>query len=224
MRYITEMDLRDLYHEEPFTTYYLASESRLTPGARQFLTDRRIPCETVGDFKEEKTLSVTVDTESSEPEGASWQQLKLWHTLEHAESFIMLTAEWFSRHGEHLAAEDFMALVRTLQRARLACEKGEIPPALTFWNCTEGELHEKVDDTILPLNLENMPEDEAQRAKLLMLNHLRTYLQMAEPLVLETQSSHGDTCPELYEGLIHILHSLTDVLCIMMGNYMRGPV
>lgn len=223
MRYITEMDLRDLYHEEPFTTYYLAADNRLTPGARQFLTDRRIPCEIAREDEQEKkpdTAPVDEETESV----PSWQLLKLWHTLEHAESLILLTAEWFSRHGEHLAAEDFTALARTLQRTRMACEKGELPPALTFWNCTESELHEKADNTVLPLGLEKLPEDEALRAKLLMLNHLRTYLQMLEPLVMETQSWHRDTRPERYEGLIHILHSLNDVLCIMMGNYMRGSV
>lgn len=223
MRYITEMDLRDLYHEEPFTTYYLASENRLTPGARQFLTDRRIPYETVQGKKQEKKADEALAVEETES-GPSWQQLKLWHTLEHAESFIMLTAEWFSRHGEHLAAEDFTALARTLQRTRLACEKGELPPALTFWNCTEAELHEKADNAVLPLSLEKLPEDEALRAKLLMLNHLRTYLQMLEPLVMEIQIWHRDTGPERYEGLMHILHSLNDVLCIMMGNYMRGSV
>lgn len=223
MRYITEMDLRDLYYEEPFTTYYLATDNRLTPGARQFLTDRRIPCKTAGgDGHEKKPDAVpSVEETKSVP---SWQLLKLWHTMEHAESLIMVTAEWFSRHGEHLAAEDFTALARTLQRTRLACEKGELPPALTFWNCTETELHEKADNTVLPLSLEKLPEDEALRAKLLMLNHLRTYLQMLEPLVMETQSSQRETSPERYEGLIHILHSLTDVLCIMMGNYMRGSV
>ena len=106
----------------------------------------------------------------------------------------------------------------------MACEKGELPPALTFWNCTESELHEKADNTVLTLGLEKLPEDEALRAKLLMLNHLRTYLQMLEPLVMETQSWHRDTGLERYEGLMHILHSLNDVLCIMMGNYMRGSV
>ena len=112
MRYITEMDLRDLYHEEPFTTYYLAADNRLTPGARQFLTDRRIPCEIAREDEQgKKTDTVPVDEETESV--PSWQLLKLWHTLEHAESLILLTAEWFSRHGEHLAAEDFTALARS---------------------------------------------------------------------------------------------------------------
>ena len=42
MKFITEEDLRDLYRKEPFTAYALEPESRLTPGARQFLSDRGI--------------------------------------------------------------------------------------------------------------------------------------------------------------------------------------
>lgn len=42
MRFITENDLRVLYRKEPFTEYDISPDSRLTPGARQFISDRRI--------------------------------------------------------------------------------------------------------------------------------------------------------------------------------------
>ncbi len=42
MKFITENDLRDLNRKEPFTTYELEPGARLTPGARQFLSDLRI--------------------------------------------------------------------------------------------------------------------------------------------------------------------------------------
>jgi hypothetical protein len=40
MRFVTEDELRDMYKEAPFTTYTVPAGVRLTPGARQFLTDR----------------------------------------------------------------------------------------------------------------------------------------------------------------------------------------
>jgi ethanolamine utilization cobalamin adenosyltransferase len=43
MKFITEDDLRILFRREPFTTYDLPAETRLTPGARQFLVDKKIP-------------------------------------------------------------------------------------------------------------------------------------------------------------------------------------
>jgi ethanolamine utilization protein EutJ len=42
MKYITESELRDLFKNKPFTTYYLDAGARITPGAREFLTDRKI--------------------------------------------------------------------------------------------------------------------------------------------------------------------------------------
>ncbi len=42
MKFITEDDLRILFRREPFTTYDLPAGTRLTPGARQFLVDKKI--------------------------------------------------------------------------------------------------------------------------------------------------------------------------------------
>ena len=42
MKFITEIDLRDLYRKEPFTHYELEPGARFTPGARQFLSDKGI--------------------------------------------------------------------------------------------------------------------------------------------------------------------------------------
>ena len=42
MKFITEDDLRFRYRKEPFTIYDPEPGTRLTPGARQFLVDRRI--------------------------------------------------------------------------------------------------------------------------------------------------------------------------------------
>lgn len=42
MRFITEDELRTMYKQIPFNTYKVEKNSRLTPGAKQFLTDFRI--------------------------------------------------------------------------------------------------------------------------------------------------------------------------------------
>lgn len=42
MRFITENELRDLYRQEPFTSFTLQTDERLTPGARQYLLDKGI--------------------------------------------------------------------------------------------------------------------------------------------------------------------------------------
>ena len=42
MKYITEYDLRVRFQQQPFTEYQLKEGTRLTPGAKQFLSDQRI--------------------------------------------------------------------------------------------------------------------------------------------------------------------------------------
>ncbi|MBU5668829.1 hypothetical protein KQI68_03140 [Peptoniphilus sp. MSJ-1] len=42
MKFITENDLRNIYFENPFTFYEIKENTRLTPGARQFLIDFKI--------------------------------------------------------------------------------------------------------------------------------------------------------------------------------------
>lgn len=42
MKFVTESELRDIYRIHPFTTYEAEPGTRLTPGARQFLSDRGI--------------------------------------------------------------------------------------------------------------------------------------------------------------------------------------
>lgn len=42
MKFLTEYDLRLKYQERPFDDFTVTGETRLTPGARQFLIDRKI--------------------------------------------------------------------------------------------------------------------------------------------------------------------------------------
>lgn len=42
MKFITEDDLRYQYKSQPFTTYKSEAGTRLTPGARQFLNDKKV--------------------------------------------------------------------------------------------------------------------------------------------------------------------------------------
>lgn len=49
MKFITEDDLRILFRKEPFVSYELQSGTKLTPGARQFLMDKKVTlCEEMG--------------------------------------------------------------------------------------------------------------------------------------------------------------------------------
>ncbi|ANU48439.1 hypothetical protein ADH76_10430 [Enterocloster clostridioformis] len=69
MKFITEEDLRARYQNEHFTSYRLEPGSRLTPGARQYLSDLgiRMPEEEQG-FKKRFFTSFTGEKKSSQEE------------------------------------------------------------------------------------------------------------------------------------------------------------
>ena len=53
MKFITEEYLRDMYRKNPFTNFSLVEGQRLTPGASQFLRDKRIElCEDIQSLKD----------------------------------------------------------------------------------------------------------------------------------------------------------------------------
>lgn len=76
MKFITEQDLRSRYRVEAFSSYTPEPGTRLTPGARQFLTDRGIRLEADGPQKpvvptmEQPTAQ---SAENSDAPKADWQ-------------------------------------------------------------------------------------------------------------------------------------------------------
>ena len=42
MIYLTEFDLREQFKESPFNQFVVKKDVKLTPGARQFLIDKRV--------------------------------------------------------------------------------------------------------------------------------------------------------------------------------------
>ena len=81
MIYITEQNLRDLYSKQAFESFTLVEGERLTPGARQFLSDRQISIVDPTDVKPSKTATIQLDgseeysseqaAEEKEPETAA---------------------------------------------------------------------------------------------------------------------------------------------------------
>lgn len=65
MKFITEYDLRAKFNEQSFDKYILEKDSRLTPGARSFLNDRKVQI-VESDKKNAEEVAVTKESESCE--------------------------------------------------------------------------------------------------------------------------------------------------------------
>ena len=77
MKFITEADLRATYKANPFTSYTLPAEARLTPGARQYLLDLGVDMyERKKESPIAEKLVVTTETSIRELE-KEWLLLKI---------------------------------------------------------------------------------------------------------------------------------------------------
>ncbi|QSX05619.1 cobalamin adenosyltransferase [Sedimentibacter sp. zth1] len=66
IKFITEEYLRDIYKKQPFETFALNKGQRLTPGASQFLSDRRIAIAEEARIVNDEKCSKNTDTEKLE--------------------------------------------------------------------------------------------------------------------------------------------------------------
>ena len=92
MKFITENDLRDLNRKEPFTTYELEPGARLTPGARQFLSDLRINMVDSDPCINKNSINVKQQSELLEKKN-TWKKKKLHSKMKSTEAMFLLTYE-----------------------------------------------------------------------------------------------------------------------------------
>lgn len=75
---------------------------------------------------------------------------------------------------------------------------------------------------LFPFSLDSLPHTGDLRLKVLMLNRLRTEALTAILVVRQLRGANEND--GLYTGLRDVLQTLADVLCIMMGKYIRGNI
>ena len=229
MRFITEMDLRKLYKKNEFTMYSPQADTRLTPGARQFLIDRRISFEACRAGKKKGSASdrrCTADTAEKATEinpPTDWLLLKLLRYMEHTESLVLLAASQFYGNTEFTFSEELVALSKWIHQACKSCQQKKSAPNVTCWGCTAAELHARAAGTACEWCWESMPKDEKERKNILWLYHVQTAIRNAEPLLLEVKY-HEHSVKTWCDEVSELFQSLDDILCIMMEKCLRGLI
>lgn len=222
MKFITEDDLRDLYKKEPFTTYDLEPETRLTPGARQFLADRGInmfddiPFIKKIEGNQNKKISL-LDKKTN------WRKKKLECRMKVVEAMFLLTEE------ELLKKDVCLAQNLILLGKQFSCVNGfiagkESPENLNCQECTgitKENFSEDIGDCFeindFHMQLENGRE-------ILLLHKLRCELREIEPIVLEIYESNKNTeeenrlCENVIEKVNQIINSLSQMICTAFGG------
>ena len=216
MKFITELDLRDLYRAKPFTTYVLESHQKITPSARQFLADKKIKLVQAQDGgKSSANLVQTIQGRQS------WCALRLKSRMDRLESLFLLVGTDLLSCGDSILAEEVMELGKCFQNLSKAEQQQIAPAAIRFGEWSE----EQIKGCAVSLG-ENFEIRECHlRLKngkaIALLNYLRASLSELEPLILEAYwNEEQQIC--LREDLREKVNLTINILRITMWKCLGG--
>lgn len=221
MKFLTENDLRELYKNQPFTSYILEKEVKLTPGARQFLVDRKIEIidYSSGRNKQNATFRARHEKKGLK-EKTHWKDLRLKGKLKSVEALFLLTGEELLSKDVRLAQE-IVHLYKQFSQLLKALNNNQPVEKLTCHSCkkiNEDNFSTKLEDCF-EISEFHIQLDRGR--ELLLLHHLRCVLQEIEPLVLEISDGSQANNPD-YEELIcnvnQIINRLSQIICSTMGG------
>lgn len=218
MKFITEMELRDLYKTEPFASYVLEPDTKITPGARQFLIDRRV---TLVQAQCSDGNKANFDESNQVQVREKLSTLRLRGRMDCIESLFFLIAAELLRSGDTVLSEEIMALAKCFRNVRNAEREQIAPDSIQFWEWSEEELKQRsenmekyVDVSEFHVGLENGKE-------IALLNHLRASLREVEPAILETYWNEKEqVCTR--QDLIDTVNLIINILCMMIWKCLGG--
>lgn len=204
MRFITEDDLRILFRREPFTSYNIPTGNRLTPGARQFLVDKKVP------ISNDPMVVKRINQKPSEvkEEAAKKEEAPKKETCKEIFKFKKKTLQaQFLEVGLDLLSRDVLLAqqVFDLERKLSFLGKEGREEEITCKACTgfhEGNIHESFEDCF---EITGFHAQSEKGKEIVLLHRLRCNLR---ELAAEAEN----------ENLNPIINRLSQMICLEYGG------
>lgn len=233
MKFITEYDLRAQFNEQPFTDYQIEEGTRLTPGARQFLSDRGInlfedgtkmrfgmPAENL----EKQEPIRNPGTAASLPRKAQFTEedplavAKLMSNIEVLEAeFLVITSQIIGEDIETAGQISKVGHEFGSLRSILADEAAD--PGIHFEDCTGMCQATCCQDLGNCFEISDFYIQSPNGRTLVLLNALR-----AKTRALRIQAAEALSSPEdekrliaVTEGINRIINKLSQMICMAAG-------
>ena len=218
MKFITENDLRDLNRKEPLTTYELEPGARLTPGARQFLSDLRINMVDNDSNTNKNTVDVKQSMKLLEKKN-NWKKKKLCSKMKSTEALLLLTYEELLS-GDVTLAHSVINLGKQFSFIKNTVEGNGSVENLCCMECTGIKAENFSNDLDDCFEITDTHMQLKQGRKLIILHRLRCDLREIEPIVLELYENCDDN--ELSNEVIGKINQIINTLCQMICSVLGG--
>jgi len=217
MKFITEMELRELYKTEPFATYVLEPDTKITPGAHQFLVDRRVTLEQAQCSVGKKS---NIKTHQAQVRG-NWCTLRLRRRMDCIESLFLLVTAELLHSSDVVWSEEVMALGKCFQNVRNSEQEQIAPDKIQFWGWSEEEIKNRSDNLEKFVDISEFHVGLENGKEIALLNHLRASLREVEPALLETYwNEEQQVCSR--QDLIDTVNLIINIVCMMMWKCLGG--
>lgn len=223
MKFITEMELRDLYRAEPFTTYVLAAHQKITPGARQFLADRKVRLVQAQDSGGTAVgmAPASAQTQTIQEPQRSWCALRLRSSMEYLESLFLLAGAEFLSCEDSVLGEEVMELGACFRKVRQAEQQQTALEAIIFWEWSEEQIKGCAANLGQDFEIRECHVRLKMGKAVALLNHLRASLRELEAAIGETYWDEArQACRR--EDLREKVNVIINILCIMMWKCLGG--
>ncbi|MBU3145263.1 ethanolamine utilization protein [Clostridium sp. CF012] len=219
MKFITENDLRDLNRREPFTNYEIEPGARLTPGARQFLSDRGINMFDTDSYTKQNTVSTKKSSEVIQRK-VNWKKKKLRSKMNSTEALFLQSYEELLS-GDASLAQSVINLGKQFSFIKNHIEGKAAVENLSFTECTgikADKFSEDLDDCF---EITESHMELKQGRKIILMHRLRCDLREIEPVVLELYEDSDDgkeLCTEVIGKVNQIINTLSQMICSVLGG------
>ncbi|WP_290920745.1 hypothetical protein [Halodesulfovibrio sp.] len=224
MKFITEDDLRALYRKDAFTDFNVTKDEKLTPGARQFLTDRRITILADGvptDTTESSTstfsqTSVTETVVEPEPAVNDWRTMRLRSELTSiTNSFLLIACELQAR--DIRLSQSVAALEQDVAAMLTVLDDGVSLQDLDCEEChgiTKANFSSPLADCFAITSEHMLPPNGKE---VLLLNQLRCSMYRFEAILAELYEETPDE-NRLGIRVNQIRNILSQMICTALGG------
>lgn len=216
MKFITEEDLRYQYKSQPFTTYKSEAGTRLTPGARQFLNDRKVLME---DRNSDKRI---VKQPSPQNQKQSLRQKMILSKIKIAEAEFLTAGEELL-HFDLILLQKVMVLAKQFSGLKEILLGKESNADLSLEECTgihQDNFHCELSDCFEITEFHMQME---QGKEIVILHKLRCILRETDVSIAERYLDTGSEADEQLYRLVsgklnQMINTLSQLICTGFGG------
>ncbi|MGN2339268.1 cobalamin adenosyltransferase [Clostridium cagae] len=215
MKFITEEYLRALYKKEPFSVYELDQGERLTPGARQYLSDKGIKMWDDASCKNNK-IPIVKQSEALPEENKNFNK-KICFKLKSIEALFLVTSSEIIKE-DIILAQSIINLEKKISNIRNFIEGKSTIERPCHKECTGINSENFCDDIDDCFEITEFHMQLEKSNEILKLNALRCAIREIEPVVFDVYGDNDNVGNQIIKNINSIINSLSQMICLTIGG------